>query len=81
MKFELVSTEAGGEGRFKLEMLACSSDMHHYAANKLKHPPKVGEHFSLETSWPAHKDGLAATQEDYERYGIRSVHGIFSRVA
>ena len=68
MKFELVSTTSYNEGKFKLQMLAINSDMEHYANNKLRRPPNVGEQFTLETSWPAHKDGLvAATQNDYEK--------------
>lgn len=80
-KFELASTKADSEGRFKLETLACSSDMEHYAKNRLGREPAVGEEFSITTAWPAHKEGLAATTEDYEKYGTREASGIFRRIA
>lgn len=81
MKLELVSTESNSEGKFKLEMLSCSGDMEHYATNRLGRKPEIGEEFGLATSWPARKDGLAATQDDYKKYGTSEAHGIFKRVA
>ena len=88
MKFELVSTSATftsaeiREGKHKLEMLAIGSDMEHYASNKLGRPPSIGETFSLETSWPRNQENpIAATQDDYEKYGTLSASGIFRRTA
>lgn len=81
MKFQLVSTPAERTGKFKLEALSVSTDMPHYAAHAIGRPPKVGEEFVLETSWPKHQDNMvAATSDDYEKYGTMSAIGTFRRV-
>ena len=83
MKFELVSTKVqGSESKHKLEMLAISSNMEHFAANRLGRIPEVGEEFEMSTSWPSQKDGIvAATQDDYEKYGTCTASGVFVRVS
>lgn len=81
MKFQLVSTSSEITGKFKLEALSVSPDMRHYAAHAIGHEPEVGDEFVLETSWPKHQDNMvAATSEDYEKYGTISASGIFRRV-
>lgn len=81
MKFKLVSTSANRTGKFKLEALSVSPDMPHYAAHAIGHDPEVGEEFVLETSWPIYQDNMvAATSEDYEKYGMAIASGTFRRV-
>lgn len=81
MKFKLIETPAGNEGRYQLEMLALNPDCKTYAELRIGHAPEVGEQFVLETSWPLQKDGLvAATQDDYKKYGEGSAFGTFKRV-
>ena len=77
MKFELVEPNQ----HLSLSCLAASSDMEHYAKNKLGREPKIGEDFSLTMSGPRQKDGLAATQDDYEKYGTWEATGVFRRIA
>jgi hypothetical protein len=76
MKFELVSTKANREGEFKLQML----DVEQFATPILGHKPEVGEEFTLATSWPTRKEGLAATKDDYEN-GTSEAYGVFRRVS
>ena len=82
MRIELIETPAGNEGRHHLEMLALNPDCPVYAELRIGHVPEVGEEFVLETCWPLQKDGLvAATQDDYKKYGEGSAFGTFKRVA
>jgi hypothetical protein len=82
MKFELISSVAlDNESIYKLKMLAISTDENTCRAT-MGRVPEVGEDFVQGTSWPAQKDGLvAATSEDYEKYGTREAKGVFRRVA